>query len=92
MQHRHVLSIMKDTLSALLFLHDQHLVHRDIKGENIFLENTGAARLGDLNGVRHTVYTFRGLRHCGRSYFGTVGFAAPEVVAMVGQTTASDVW
>ena len=42
--------IMKETLDALGYLHANHCMHRDIKGHNILLTESGAVKLVDFGG------------------------------------------
>ena len=37
-----------DTLRALQHLHDQGIVHRDVKSENVFRSTCGTWKLGDF--------------------------------------------
>ena len=34
---------------ALKILHEKDIFHRDLKSANVFLNNDGSAKLGDLN-------------------------------------------
>ena len=38
----------RDLVSALLFLHSQGVLHRDLKPQNIFLTKAGVVKLGDF--------------------------------------------
>lgn len=35
-------------LQGLKFLHDRHILHRDIKSDNILISSTGAIKLADF--------------------------------------------
>uniref|UniRef100_A0A1D2ACQ6 Protein kinase domain-containing protein n=1 Tax=Auxenochlorella protothecoides TaxID=3075 RepID=A0A1D2ACQ6_AUXPR len=79
-------------LVTLRCLHAASIIHRDIKLENIFLDNSGRVKLGDF-----------GLTMCTRqeaaiSPVGTVEYMAPEVIALPpvdavvsGQVRASEI-
>ncbi|GAA5977680.1 hypothetical protein JCM11641_001376 [Rhodosporidiobolus odoratus] len=73
-------------LQGLQYLHDQGVIHRDIKGSNILATKEGSIKLADF-GVATRVG--------GPSDSAVVGspyWMAPEVVDQTGATTSSDVW
>ncbi len=43
-----VLTIGAQVIFALVHLHDQGVLHRDIKTANVFLSKSGSAKLGDF--------------------------------------------
>ncbi len=48
----HVIQAADDALTALAFLHQRKIVHRDVKPSNLLLDSAGRVRLGDLGLVR----------------------------------------
>jgi hypothetical protein len=86
---------IQQVLQGLAYLHEQGVVHRDIKGANILTTKEGlvkladfgvAARLGDAGGAG-------GGAAAGESTpAGTPYWMAPEVVELKAVTTASDIW
>lgn len=72
-------------LEGLLYLHDQGVIHRDIKGSNILATKEGSIKLADF-GVATRVGGHD------RSVVGSPYWMAPEVVEQSGATTASDIW
>ncbi|GAA5892422.1 hypothetical protein JCM5296_003594 [Sporobolomyces johnsonii] len=73
-------------LQGLQYLHDEGVIHRDIKGSNILATKEGSIKLADF-GVATRVG--------GPSDSAVVGspyWMAPEVVDQTGATTASDIW
>ncbi|GAA5871422.1 hypothetical protein JCM8547_002661 [Rhodosporidiobolus lusitaniae] len=73
-------------LQGLQYLHEQGVIHRDIKGSNILATKEGSIKLADF-GVATRVG--------GPSDSAVVGspyWMAPEVVDQTGATTSSDVW
>ena len=77
---------MSQVLHGLLYLHDQGVIHRDIKGANILTTKQGLVKLADF-GVASTT---AGLSEA--SVVGTPYWMAPEVIELTGATTASDIW
>lgn len=43
-----IASILRETLKALEHLHEQNIVHRDIKSDNILITRKGGVRLADF--------------------------------------------
>ena len=78
---------MAQVLQGLLYLHDQGVIHRDIKGANILLIKEGNVKLADFG-----VATRNGPELMNSSVVGTPYWMAPEVITLSGATTASDIW
>ncbi|KAH0389234.1 hypothetical protein KCU92_g136, partial [Aureobasidium melanogenum] len=78
---------MTQVLNGLLYLHEQGVIHRDIKGANILTTKEGLVKLADF-GVATRKDT--GLHES--SVVGTPYWMAPEVIELSGATTASDIW
>lgn len=77
---------MSQVLHGLLYLHDQGVIHRDIKGANILTTKQGLVKLADFGVASRTA----GLNES--SVVGTPYWMAPEVIELTGATTASDIW
>ncbi|EED23675.1 serine-threonine kinase SepH [Talaromyces stipitatus ATCC 10500] len=77
---------MSQVLQGLLYLHDQGVIHRDIKGANILTTKQGLVKLADFGVASRTT----GLHES--SVVGTPYWMAPEVIELSGATTASDIW
>ncbi|CAD8194966.1 unnamed protein product [Paramecium octaurelia] len=69
---------------ALEYLHNQNVIHRDVKPENIVLDSKGYARLTDLGIAR----IWRPENSSDNS--GTPGYMAPEVMCRQNHTIAVD--
>lgn len=55
------IDILVQISGALSFMHDHHVVHRDVKPENILLVPSASgitAKIGDLGSARHIAETF----------------------------------
>ena len=71
---RDVIKLGKDILTALISCHEQNVIHRDIKDDNIFVANDGAYKLGDF-GVSKSLKD----KSKAESIKGTPNYIAPEV-------------
>lgn len=74
LQVKDVIRLGKDILTALISCHDNHIIHRDIKDDNIFVSSDGTYKLGDF-GVSKLLKD----RSRAESMKGTPNFIAPEV-------------
>lgn len=77
---------VKPILHGLGYLHEQGVVHRDVKAANVLLTESGEVKLADF-GVATKVATLH------NTVVGTPNWMAPEtVLGGEGICTASDVW
>ncbi|KAF2100393.1 hypothetical protein NA57DRAFT_12354, partial [Rhizodiscina lignyota] len=77
---------MSQVLTGLMYLHNQGVIHRDIKGANILTTKEGLVKLADF-GVATKASTMNEA-----SVVGTPYWMAPEVIELTGATTSSDIW
>ncbi|XP_068634080.1 MAP3K epsilon protein kinase 1-like isoform X2 [Aristolochia californica] len=75
-------------LEGLVYLHEQGVIHRDIKGANILTTKEGLVKLADF-GVATKLTEADVNTH---SVVGTPYWMAPEVIEMFGVCAASDIW
>ncbi|CAH1389425.1 unnamed protein product [Nezara viridula] len=92
MNELHIAFILKETIKAIQKLHENHVIHRDIKGSNILLTKNGEVKLVDFGISKELSST---LGRCLTS-IGSPSWMAPEVVECKGNKTAydnrADVW
>jgi NIMA (never in mitosis gene a)-related kinase len=67
-------------------LHDVHILHRDLKSANVFLNRDGTAKLGDMNVSK---IAKKGLLY---TQTGTPYYASPEVWKDQPYDSKSDIW
>ncbi|TFK73191.1 Pkinase-domain-containing protein, partial [Pluteus cervinus] len=79
---------ISQVLEGLVYLHDQGVIHRDIKGANILTNKDGTVKLADFGVASST--TTGGVRD--DAVVGSPYWMAPEVIEQSGATTASDIW
>ena len=76
-------------LEGLAFLHEQGVVHRDIKGANILISTGGQVKLADF-GVAAKMEAKIDTQ--ASTVVGTPYWMAPEIIQMSGFTTSADIW
>ncbi|KAF7545808.1 hypothetical protein G7046_g9468 [Stylonectria norvegica] len=80
---------MTQVLLGLQYLHDQGVIHRDIKGANILTTKDGTVKLADF-GV--STSTLAGAQDKEAQVVGTPYWMAPEIIQLSGASSASDIW
>ncbi|KAK4163591.1 hypothetical protein QBC43DRAFT_57393 [Cladorrhinum sp. PSN259] len=79
---------MTQVLQGLQYLHDQGVIHRDIKGANILTTKDGTVKLADF-GVSTSNLAGPDKE---AQVVGTPYWMAPEIIQLSGATSASDIW
>lgn len=67
--------ILHETVEALIYLHSNHCMHRDVKGHNILLTEDGHVKLVDFGVSSHLAATMARRN----TSVGTPYWMAPEV-------------
>jgi serine/threonine protein kinase len=80
----------KQILQGLRYLHSHKIIHRDIKGANILVDNKGVIKLADFGASKK----LEGLVSHGdvASLKGTIYWMAPEVIRQSGYGRQADIW
>ena len=90
-------NFVRQILTGLAYLHSKDIIHRDIKGANILVDNKGAVKISDF-GISKRVDLnssgagagAKGLQRV--SLQGSVFWMAPEVVRQTAYTRKADIW
>ncbi len=87
-------------LRGLRYLHESHILHRDMKAANLLIDNQGILQIADFGLARHydgrTPVAGQPMGNGTRDYTGLVvtrWYRPPELLLQLRQyTTAIDVW
>ncbi|KAL7337053.1 kinase-like domain-containing protein [Rhodotorula toruloides] len=88
-----VSKFVRQILTGLDYLHEREIIHRDIKGANILVDNKGNIKISDFGiskKVEDTLLT--GAKVHRPSLQGSVYWMAPEVVKQTAYTSKADIW
>ncbi|KAJ2489598.1 mitogen-activated protein kinase kinase kinase [Coemansia sp. RSA 2050] len=101
-------SFLRQIVAGLGYLHSSGILHRDIKGANILVDETGTCKISDFGVSRKVDCTSLAAAMSGDSgvaggarkrsikaagkILGTVPFMAPEVARSSQYTAAADIW
>ncbi|KAI9746360.1 MAG: ATP binding [Claussenomyces sp. TS43310] len=91
-----VRSFVRQIVTGLAYLHDRDIIHRDIKGANILVDNKGGIKISDF-GISKKIEASNLLNGTGSnknrpSLQGSVFWMAPEVVKQTSYTRKADIW
>lgn len=83
----------RQILEGLAYLHAKKIIHRDIKGANILVNELGICKLADFGASRQLDGSqTRQLEASLKAIRGTVPFMAPEVIRQTGHGLRADIW
>lgn len=86
MEEKLVAKCIAQVLQGLQFLHDQGVIHRDVKGANLLMNKHGDVKLADFGVATKS----EGTQVTGVA--GTPYWMAPEIIEMREQSAACDIW
>jgi len=83
-----VMTWITQALLALKYIHDKHVLHRDLKSSNFFLSKSGNLKMGDFGIAKVLSCTAA----CAKTQIGTPYYLSPEVCQEKPYTWPSDIW
>ncbi|KAJ1932292.1 hypothetical protein EC988_009505 [Linderina pennispora] len=93
-------SFLRQIVAGLQYLHDRGILHRDIKGPNILVDETGTCKISDFGISRRVDYDpakqqaadDKKKQQKNLRAVGTVPFMAPEVARKHVYSAGADIW
>ena len=89
-------NFVRQILSGLSYLHSKDIIHRDIKGANVLVDNKGNIKISDFGISKRVEVSNLGNPAKGisnrSSLQGSVFWMAPEVVKQTSYTRKADIW
>ncbi|KAJ1289544.1 hypothetical protein BS78_02G172600 [Paspalum vaginatum] len=80
----------KQILQGLEYLHSNAIIHRDIKGANILVDNKGCIKLADFGASKQVAKL--ATVTAAKTMKGTPYWMAPEVIVGSGHSFSADIW
>ena len=84
-----IASFFQQLLYAVAFMHERHVMHRDLKLENILLDEDYNIKISDFGCCRHYLKKNAEPR---RTFCGTMEYIAPEMIQELPHSHAVDTY
>lgn len=88
LKENQILSWFTQICLAIKHCHDRKIIHRDIKGQNIFMMKNGMVKLGDFGISTILTKTLEKVN----TIVGTPYYLSPEIIENKPYTFSSDIW
>ena len=82
-------------MEGLKYLHNQRIIHKDLKGANILLNEENVIKLGDFGSAQKLERTLTMSLRPGNknlSIYGSIPWMAPEVIRQTKYGRKADIW
>merc|ERR1719277_1805737 len=83
-----ILRWFTQSVLALKYIHDMHILHRDLKSGNFFLSKSGNIKMGDFGIAKVLECTAA----CAQTQIGTPYYLSPEICKGKAYSWGSDIW
>ncbi|KAI1900261.1 hypothetical protein AGOR_G00048170 [Albula goreensis] len=88
-----IINYTDQLLRGLAYLHENQIIHRDIKGANLLIDSTGQRlRIADFGAAARLASKGTGAGEFQGQLLGTIAFMAPEVLRGQQYGRSCDVW
>jgi len=88
-------NFIRQVLEGVAYLHEKGIVHRDIKGANILVDNKGIVKISDFGiskKVDENSVNMKSKMNNRTSFQGSIYWMAPEVIKQENYTGKADIW
>ncbi|KAJ2783470.1 hypothetical protein H4R18_001679 [Coemansia javaensis] len=80
---------MHEVLTALAYLHERHIIHGDVRSDNVLIDDKGQVKLADFS---NAVFLDAGQTSAQKASLGAIYWLAPELAKGAGYSASTDVW
>ncbi|XP_026818211.1 neither inactivation nor afterpotential protein C [Rhopalosiphum maidis] len=87
MKEEHIGYVLRELVKSLCFLHENHVIHRDIRGSNVLLTKNGEVKLVDFGQSRE----LKSPEYKANTGVGSPAWMAPEVILVENKDNSGEI-